>query len=138
MAETVRLRLLRELEAPSPDGSAVRFGLQDKTGALHDGIARADGVVQFDLELTVKAAPDGTPDFGGPFASGPRGERFVYLSWQRTDGAGFMNRIKVRLKDIGWEDLRTAQVMGQRLEADLRGVSTGGGTRPVSWRTATG
>src|SRR4051794_18199602 len=102
MGEKIRIRLLREPEPPSSDGSDVRFGAQDKKGAMHDGIARGDGLTQFDFELTVAVAPDGTPDFGGPFASGPRGDRFVYLSWQRTGGQGHMNRIKVRLADIDW------------------------------------
>lgn len=134
MAETIGIRLLREPEAPSPDGSDVRFGLQDKKGGMHDGVPGSDGLTRFDLTLSVATAPDGAPDFGGPFASGPRGERFVYLSWQRTNGAGFMNRIKVRLKDIDWALIRAAQADGKRLEADLQGATTGGGTRPVEWR----
>jgi hypothetical protein len=132
MAETLRIRLLREPAPPRSDGSAVRFGLQDKKGALHDGVARADGLVQFDVELIVKGEPDrGSPDFGGPFVSGPRGERFLYLSWQRLDDAGFANRIKVRLADVDWGLVRAAQ--GRRLEADLCGVGAGGGKRPVEW-----
>lgn len=134
MADLLAIRLLREPQPPSPDGSEVRFGLQDKKGAMHDGVTGKDGLTRFDVALTVREAPDGTPDFGGPFASGPRGDRFVYLSWQRTSGAGFMNRIKVRLKDIDWALLRAAE--GKRLEADLRGAATGGGTRPIYWRVA--
>lgn len=132
MAQTIQLRLLREPAPPSPDGSAVRFGLQDKKGAVHDGIERAGGLVQFDIAVTVTGEPDRPPDFGGPFVSGPRGERFVYLSWQRIDGAGFMNRIKVRLADIDRDLIGAAR--GKRLEADLRGVASGGGKRPVKWR----
>src|SRR3569833_2184703 len=109
MGERIRIRLLREPDPPRPDGSTVRFGLQDKKGAMHDGVARGAGLTQFDLDLTIVAAPDGTPDFGGPFASGPRGQRFVYLSWRRADCGSFMNRIKVRLADIDWPLLRAAQ-----------------------------
>ena len=132
MAETVRLRLLREPDPPSPDGSFFRFGLQDKKGAMHDGVVRVDGLSQFDFEVTVMGSPDlGPPDFGGPFASGAKGARFVYLSWQRLEGGGFMNRIKVRLADIDWPSL--VAVRGKLLEADLRGVASGGGNRPVKW-----
>lgn len=138
MGETLAIRLLREPQPPSPDDSAVRFGLQDKKGALHDGVPRADGLIQFDVELSVTGSVDAAPDFGGPFVSGPRGERFVYLSWKRIDGAGFMNRIKVRLADIDWALVRAAQGGGKRLEADLRGVASGGGTRRVEWRVADG
>lgn len=135
--ETLKLRLLREPEPPRSDGSPFRFGLQDKTGSIHDGVVRADGFVQFDFDLTVTGAPgSGPPDFGGPFVNGPRGERFVYLSWQRLDGAGFMNRIKVRLADLDWPLVRAGQASGKSLEANLGGVSTGGGKRPVEWRVA--
>lgn len=134
MAQTIMIRLLREPEPPSTDGSAVRFGLQDKKGAMHDGIARADGLIAFDFDVTVTGGADASPDFGGPFVSGPRGERFVYLTWQRQNGAGFMNRNKVRLADIDWSLIQAAE--GKRLEADLRGVTTGGGKRPVEWRVA--
>jgi len=128
----LRIRLLREAQPPRSDGSPVRFGLQDKGGAMHGGIARDDGLVQFDFEVTVTGAPgDGQPDFGGPFVSGSRGERFVYLSWQRLHGAGFMNRIKVRLTDVDWGLVRAAT--GKNLQADLRGVATGGGNRSIAW-----
>ena len=133
MTELLKVQLLRNPEAPSPDGSDVRFGLQDKKGGMHDGVARGDGLTRFDLELRVIGSPgQGAPDFGGAFASGAKGERFVYLAWQRLNGGGFMNRIKVRLVDIDWDLLQAAR--GRALQANLRGVSTGGGNRPVEWR----
>jgi len=133
MPERLMLRLLREAAPPSPDGSAFRFGVQDKKGALHGGIPRGDGLSQFDFEVTVVGSAGlEPPDFGGPFASGAKGARFVYLSWQRLDGGGFMNRIKVRLTDIDWPLLAAAR--GKMLQADLRGAATGGGNRPVNWQ----
>jgi hypothetical protein len=130
--KAISIRLLREAEPPSSGGSPVRFGLQDRKGVMHEGVRRADGVVRFDLDLTVTGTPGlGHPDFGGPFVSGPPGERFVYLAWQRLDGAGFMNRIKVRLADIDWDLIHASQ--GKSLEADLRGMPAGGGRRPVVW-----
>jgi hypothetical protein len=134
---SIAIRLLRKVAAPRPDGSAVRFGLQDKKGAVHDGVPCNGGLTRFDFELTVAGAPDqGLPDFGGPFVSGSKGKRFVYLSWERLNGAGFMNRIKVRLADIDWALIRAAE--GGVLEADLSGAATGGGNRPVEWRVADG
>ena len=80
--DKVRFRLLRDDPAPpSPDGRSYRIGLQDPKGGMHEGRLRADGKLQFDFELAVKEGPDpGRPVFTGPFASGPRDERFVYLS----------------------------------------------------------
>jgi len=70
----------------------------------------------------------------GPFASGPPGARFVYLSWQRAGCGSYINRIKARLADIDWALLRQAQKEGKRLEADMSGRKAGGGTKPVAWR----
>jgi len=42
-----------------------------------------------------------------------------------------MNRIKVRLTDVDWGLVRAAT--GKNLQADLRGVATGGGNRSIAW-----
>ena len=134
--EAVRLRLERDnADPPSPDGSAFRFGLQDKKGDLHDGIRRTEGMIVFDFDLRVAEGADpARPVFGGPFASGGRDDRFIYLSWQRLNGQGYINRIKVRLADIDWNLVRAAQTSGGLLEADMSGKAAGGGRRPVEWR----
>jgi hypothetical protein len=72
----------------------------------------------------------------GPFASGPRDERFVFLSWKRVDGQGYVNRIKARLGDLDWPLVRQAQAAGKPLEADMSGRGPGGGRVPVEWRVA--
>lgn len=137
-ATLVKLRLLRDSDQPpSGDGSPVRFGLQDSKGGIHAGRRRADGIFAFDFELTVKPGADPLkPVFTGAFASGPRDERFVYLAWQRTDGDGYVNRIKARLVDIDWSLVRAAQAAGRPLEADLSGRKAGGGQVSMAWRLA--
>ncbi len=131
------MRLLRDDPAPpSGDGNASRFGLQDNKGRIVEAARGADGKYRFDFELSVKPGPDGRPVFTGPFASGSREERFVYLSWQRLDGGGYVNRIKARLKDIDWSLLHAALASGKALEADLSGRRAGGGNVPVEWRLA--
>lgn len=134
----VRFRLLRDDPAPpSPDGSACRIGLQDNKGGMQAGTRRPDGKLQFDFALVVKEGPDPErPVFTGPFASGPRDGRFVYLSWQRVDGSGYVNRIKARLADLDWLLVREAQAAGKPLEADLSGRRPGGGRVPIQWRVA--
>jgi hypothetical protein len=132
---TIRLRLLRDPAPPSPDGSPCRFGLQDSKGGIQAGIEAGDGKLRFDFELNVKEGPDqDRPVFTGPYASGPPGDRFVYLSWQRLNGQGYVNRIKARLGDIGWALVREAQAGGKVLEADMSGRGAGGGRVPVAWR----
>ena len=132
----LKLRLVRDSAAPSPDGSAVRFGLQDNKEEIHAGVLREDGKYAFDFELRVVEAADeaAAPVFLGPFAFGKPSDRFVYLSWQRTEAPGYANRVKARLADIGWAEVRAAQQSGGRLEADLSGRKAGGGKVPVCWQ----
>jgi hypothetical protein len=135
---TVRVRLLRDDPgAPTGDASAP-FGLQDKEGTLRPPVRRANGMHAFDFDLTVDEGPDGRPNFTGPFASGPRDQRFVYLSWPRLDGCGYVNRIKVRLADLGWPLIEQAIARGRALEADASGRKPGGGTVPIAWRLGEG
>jgi hypothetical protein len=131
---TVRLRLLRDdATAPSGDASAP-FGLQDKDGKLQPPVRRADGMHAFDFELAVEPGPDGRPSFTGPHASGPRDQRFAYLSWPHLDGCGYVNRIKMRLADLDWPLIEQAIAENRPLEADASGRKPGGGTVPVAWR----
>jgi hypothetical protein len=130
----VRLRLLRDDPAPPSGGASAPFGLQDKDGKLQPPLRRADGMHAFDFALTVDEGPDGRPNFTGPFACGPRDQRFVYLSWPHLDGCGYVNRIKVRLADLDWPLIDRAIAGGVPLEADASGRKAGGGTVPVVWR----
>ena len=133
-ARIVRMRLLRD-DSTAPTGDASKpFGLQDKDGNLQPPLRRADGMHLFDFALAVAEGPDGKPNFTGPFASGPRDQRFVYLSWPELDGCGYVNRIKVRLIDLDWPLIERAIAEGAPLEADASGRKAGGGTVPVSWR----
>ena len=133
---SVRLRLLRrEAHAPSGEPSAP-FGLQDKDETIHPPAVGPDGMHRFDFELAVDEAPDRRPNFIGPFACGPRDKRFVYLSWPRLGGCGYVNRVKIRLTDLDWPKIEEAIARGLALEADASGRTAGGGTVPVTWRLA--
>jgi hypothetical protein len=130
------MRLLRD-DPTAPSGEASKpFGLQDREEQLQPPVKRADGMHVFDFELAVGEGPDGRPNFTGPFANGPREQRFVYLSWPRTDGCGYVNRIKMRLADLDWPQIEVAIRRGLPLEADASGRKPGGGTVPVAWRLA--
>lgn len=134
----VRFRLLRrEASAPSGNPSAP-FGLQDKDEKLQRPVIRADGMHAFDFDLTVAEDPDGRPNFTGPFACGPRDQRFVYLSWPRLDGRGYVNRVKVRLTDLDWPQIEAAIAHRVPLETDVSDHKAGGGTVPVAWQLGRG
>lgn len=134
--DSVRIRLLTgDTRPPRPDGTGCIFGLQDDKNRVYSGTRRPDGRIAFDFTLAVKAGSDpDKPVFTGPFARGPRDERFVYLSWLRLDGKGYVNRIKARLTDIDWPLVREAQARDLPLEADMTGRAPGGGRVPVRWR----
>lgn len=136
-SNSVRFRLLRDSADPPspPDGSAVRFGLQDSENGIQPPVTRADGMLAFEFELKAKTGPDPEhPVFTGLFASGPRDERFVYLAWQRVNGQGYVNRVKIRLADVGWPLVREAQRTGRPLECDASGRKAGGGRVVVEWK----
>jgi hypothetical protein len=135
----LRLRLIRDGDAPvtNPLADEFVFGLQDTKQQIYAGKARADGKLAWDFAVTVKAAAKGGhPAFGGRFASGPAGDRFVYLSWRSLARGDYINRVKARLGDLDWPLIRAALAADRPLVADLTGRSPGGGRVPVAWRLA--
>jgi hypothetical protein len=139
MADELRLRLIRgdDVPATNPESDAFAFGLQDTKGQVVPGLRRADGALVWDFTVQVKPGKDpDRPDFRGPYASGPAGDRFVYLSWWSIPRQLWINRVKARLCDIHWPLVRAAQAAGRPLEADMTGKGPGGGRRVVEWRLA--
>jgi len=138
-ASELRLRLIRDGDAPAtnPLADEFVFGLQDTKQQIHAGVRQSDGKLAWDFTVTVKTAASGNrPVFGGPFASGPAGDRFVYLSWRSLARGDYINRVKARLTDIDWPLIHAAQAAGRPLVADLTGRPPGGGRVPVEWRLA--
>ena len=123
MIKEVRLRLVHDGHEPGPPlGEPLRFGLQDRIGAVHAGVATDGGALQFELLLTVKGEDGvGPPVFGGVFAHGTPQDRFLYLGWRRlVDAAAPWGwRLKIPLAGIGWAALRDAE--GGCVTADVRG-----------------
>ena len=131
------MRLIRadDVPATNPLGDDYDFGLQDTKGNVIAGRRDDSGRHVFDFSLTVKPGKDPTrPSFGGPFASGPADDRFVYLSWWSRPRRQWINRVKARLADIDWAMVREAQATGRRITADLTGRPPGGGHKAVDWR----
>ena len=138
-ATELRLRLVRIGDAPAtnPLADEYVFGLQDTKQQIHAGAAQPNGALAWDFAVTVKPDPaDGRPVFTGPFASGPKDDRFVYLSWRSLARGDYINRVKARLADIDWPLIQAAQAAGRPLVADLTGRPPGGGRVAVVWRLA--
>jgi hypothetical protein len=132
----VRFRLIRADDRPAtnPEGDAYAFGLQDTKEALHRGVTLPDGRLAFDFELRVRPGKDGRPNFLGDFASGPAGDRFVYLAWRSLPRGVWINRVKAPLGPIEWPLIEAAQAEGRRIVADVTGRGPGGGRAAIAWR----
>jgi hypothetical protein len=139
--ELIWLRLVYRGTGPVYwSGGPQHFGVQDKAEALQHGEVGADGGVIFDLRVEVKPESAGAPVFVGPFAQGPAGGRFLYLSWRNRTGE-YAQRFKLPLGSIGWADIQAAReaerpLMGEVIDLQPRATSTGaniGGTRTIEW-----
>jgi Family of unknown function (DUF5990) len=69
--------------------------------------------------LRVRRHTDGSANFLGPFAHGPRTERFIYLNWVVVNDGVFSaapGRIKVHLSQIRWSHVETAVRAGKSIK----------------------
>jgi len=86
-----------------------------------------------DIDVVDTAA--GT-DFSGPAVHGPRGERFVYLTWGTYDGStfGMLRRAKIMLGDSGISPT-TSQAVATVDLVDESGMPRCARVRPpaISW-----
>jgi hypothetical protein len=143
VGERVRLRVVYRGTGPVFwSGGPEHFGAQDKDEALHHGVVGPDGSVTFDLRVDVKPEGAGAPVFVGPFAHGPAGGRFLYLSWRNRTGE-YAQRFKLPLGSITWTQIRAARqtdrpLLGEVIDLQPRATTTGaniGGTRQVDWKS---
>jgi hypothetical protein len=93
---------------------------------LHPGDAVTAG---WSFDVVAKVSGDGI-DFGGPFAQGRRGDRFIYLSWGVVEAGGFrmFRRAKLHFADAGPEVLASAVASG-RLRCRVRMTDGSGNPR---------
>jgi len=127
-----------------PEIPGLSVGLQSGRHDLVSGREVPDGLA-FDVAIDVKRSPEGSPDFRGPLVHGPKGERFLYVTWGHlVDGRHEMfRRLKLYLSPLEraqwsqpgltWEDIGAGQV-----ELRISGKGMDGtpacGTAPALWR----
>jgi hypothetical protein len=83
---------------------------------------------QLIFELAVRVRDEDEPNFLGPFAQGPRGARFVYITsgtYAGQTNTPWSRRAKVHLSGITWPLIRRAK--GKPLEARFAGTARDGG-----------
>ena len=106
----------------------IRVALQTKVGHIAGTPAGPDALA-WTTEVTVKAGPDGAPDFAGPAVHGKRGERFFYLSWssEKSGHREMFRRIKIHLRLLSASQLANALKAGGTLVARVHAVAKDGG-----------
>ncbi|HEX6040075.1 DUF5990 family protein [Longimicrobium sp.] len=90
----------------------------------------ADALV-FDFTARVGGSrADAAPNFLGPYAQGPRGDRFVYVNTGVSAGqmgSPWRRRAKVRLSGVGWDLVEQAMAApGAVLQARIEGTGADG------------
>jgi hypothetical protein len=122
LGPTVRFRITHD-GAPPPHGKGQPyvFGLEGKGGVLTSPEKLPGGGLAFDVELRVKAK-DGGVNFLGDHAHGPVDDRMFRLGWKEVPpGPGWINRINVRLSNLGIATVLEAQQRNARIETSAAG-----------------
>jgi len=118
------------VELPADPGGDLTIGLQRGDDLIDPVLVGANSVLVVEPTFRVAQLPDGTPNFLGPFAHGPRLERFVYFVWRR--GGAPLGRSKIPLTSITWDQVTSAASP----ELRVRLVDARGGPRFATVRPA--
>lgn len=118
---TLSIRLLcASLPALDDVEGPILVGMQDKDQNVHAGRVGLDGATAFECQILVKGMPSAAPpDFSGPFVHGPRGSRFLYLSWKRPQhsATAWLWRVKIPLSALDWKQIDACEL----LQSDISG-----------------
>jgi hypothetical protein len=103
--------ICKSLPGTECDGrSGVHLGIQKDEELFEASPANLKSIV-FRPVLRARRNADGSANFLGPFAHGPKTERFIYLVWAVVRGKVAVERfgrIKVHLNHIKWTDVEKA------------------------------
>lgn len=135
--------MLIRIEGVELPGGDVQVGLQrrGRPGELL-GVVPADAPA---ATWEIDATPDGDDDLRGPYVQGPRGARFLYLSWVALDEAGgfaIVRRAKLWLDAVPPDVLAAAReqgvLVGRLGLTDDRGDPLCAAVRPprITWSAA--
>ena len=112
------LALRITLEKPRP---GVDFGLQNGHGSNYETVQTqrsAGNDLRFECSVRVSRSKDGSPNFLGPFAQGPVGQKFIYVDIGTAAGQTetcWSRRLKIPLYGITWEMIDAANSLQTRV-----------------------
>ena len=103
--------------------SELEFGLQDKGKALLIGSETGSDERRYDFRLSVQKHDDGSANFSGAYAHGPRQARFLYLTLKarQADSWQIVKRIKISLRVITWDMVARALAEDKTLAVAVSG-----------------
>jgi len=97
-------------DLPGAGNSHLHLGIQRDKVTIEAATAESERIV-FKPTLRARLNADGSVNFLGPFAQGPKAERFIYLVWSTTDGdvpGAMTGRIKLHLNHLHWRSVQKA------------------------------
>jgi len=100
----------------------LHLGIQEDDDIIETAPADRERIV-FRPTLRVRKNADGSANFLGPFAHGPRQERFVYLNWvviKDKKQAERIGRIKLHLNHIAYADAEKAATRDKTMKVRLQ------------------
>jgi len=110
------------------DGVPVYLGIQQGRAVVEITPGKV-GEAIFRPEFRLVDA-DGAPNFLGPYAQGPRDERFFYLSWGKgatTADFRMFRRLKVHLSHLQWKQIASAARRDEPLRVTIDATDKNGG-----------
>jgi hypothetical protein len=108
-------------ELPGAGYPSLHLGIQRDQSIIEMAAADSKRIV---FKPTLRARPnaDGSVNFLGPFAQGPKTERFIYLNWTTMNGnvlSGMVGRIKLHLNHIRWTAVQKATAVNKPIRVKL-------------------
>lgn len=137
-AVAVSLRVLCDpsvAAAAQPNLGTCEFGMQDRDGNLQLGTEKEGGKLRYRAGIIAKRNRiTGIVRFVGPYASGPAGDEFVYMSWREPGATASTMRLKLRVTALPWDDLIDADAKHRVFVYDATGRLPNANTKPVLWQ----
>ena len=101
-----------------PGQEDILLGIQKDEEFFEPSPTNAKRIV-FRPVLRARRNTDGSPNFLGPFAHGPKNERFIYLVWATASPASRFGRVKVHLNHLKWADVEKAVARKKPMKVTL-------------------